>query len=628
MPDLPAEPADESTPSEPASSDDASTARSPAAEESAGSRRTGRRVQLAGWGVLVLLVLGLAWIVVTGLIARSHLDEARAKLGSLRAAVVAGDTTKVDALVATIRDDTASAHALTSGPAWWVAANLPVAGEPLQTVRVLATQAHRLGSEVLPGVARLTTTVREAARSSATSIDLDAVDRAAPELRRAAAAAARASVVVDETPGSWLGPVSSARDSFARQLVQLRGELSGADRAVGILRPMLGEHGTQRYFVGFLNEAEARGGGGIPGAFAIVTADRGRISFEKFGTDEDLKGVRARVDLGGDFAARYLGNDPLGTIQNSNLSPDFGYAGRIWAGMWQAKTGERVDGALAIDPTALSYLLDVTGPVTAPDGTRITAGNVVSLTQQQQYVRFAGTSRTVSQERKQFLTGLAQAISTHLTGAVSEPTRMIKALSRAAGERRLVVWSRYSTVEAALREADWAGQLGNDEPAPYSGFVVNNAAGSKLDYYLDRAMTYRRSSCDNGATAIATLRLTNDAPRRGLPAYVTIRADGAPAGARLGDNSLLVTYYADRAASIRSLTVNGRSRSFTVQPEGDTIAVTTTVELPVGRPLTLQVTVREPAARGPVTVLRQPLVRPLYLDLRGDRCARTGTSDR
>ena len=40
--------------------------------------------------------------------------------------------------------------------------------------------------------------------------------------------------------------------------------------------------------------------------------------------------------------------------------------------MWQHKTGEHLDGALALDPTALSYLLHATGPATLPDGSRVT----------------------------------------------------------------------------------------------------------------------------------------------------------------------------------------------------------------------------------------------------------------
>lgn len=593
----------------------------PADETGAASETAsgGRLLFWAGWAVLGVVVLGVAWVVVTGLLARNRLDDARSRLAELRSAVVAGDTARARTVAAAIADDAHSAHALTSGPAWWVASNVPVLGSPLRTSRTLATEADRLGQDVVPGVVRLLQTVPSGATASLSSLDLDAIARATPQLQDAARAASAAYRVVASTDGSWLPVVSDGRDAFARQLRQLDGELTGAARAARIVVPMLGRDGPQRYFLGFLNEAESRGGGGLPGAFAIVRVDRGAITFDRFGADDDLRGVTARVDLGADFDARYSGNDPAGTIQNSNLSPDFSYAARIWAGMWQQKTGERIDGALAVDPTALSYLLRVTGDARLPDGETVSYRNVVALTQQEQYRRFPGLTPAVSEARKRYLISLGSAISSHLTRG-GNPAELIKAFSRAAAERRLVVWSRTPAVEAELRTAGWAGALGNDEPRPYSGFVVNNAAGNKLDYYLDRAMTYRRTDCGSGGRATATIALTNNAPRTGLPAYVTFRADTPPPGARPGDNRLLLTYYADRSAQIVSFQVGGRAVPLTVQPEGDTIAVTTTVEIPAGSTVDARVVVAEPRASRPVVILRQPGVRSLRVDESGDRC--------
>lgn len=566
-----------------------------------------------------MLVLGGIWLVVTGLVARSHLDDARAQLTQLRAAVLSGNDEEAARLVDRIRDDADTAHRATSGPAWWTAANIPGAGAPLRTTRVIAAEADRLG-DVLPGIVELRRTVSAISRGSLTSVDLPAVARAVPRLTEAARVADRAYRTIAATDGSWLSPVSSARTEFETALGRFDGELTGADRAARIAVPMLGAEGKQRYFIGFLNEAESRGAGGIPGAFAIATADRGRIAFETFGSDDDLAGVRADVDLGAEFTQRYQGSDPLGTIQNSDLSPDFGYTARIWAGMWEAKTGERIDGAMAVDPTALSYLLRATGGATLPDGSTVSADNVVALTQQQQYARFPGLSRSVSNARKLYLTGLATSISTHLTSSGGDAANLIKAVSRAAGERRFVVWSRYAQIERQLTTAGWSGELGNPTKTPYSGFVVNNSAGSKLDYYLRRRATYQRTDCGAGGRAVASFTMTNTAPASGLPAYVTYRADKAPAGAQPGDTSLLLTYYADRSARIEKVTVAGRSVPFVAQPEGNTIAVTTTVELRAGRTVTATVEVAEPRASGPVTVLRQPGVQPLVVDTSQDRC--------
>ncbi len=44
--------------------------------------------------------------------------------------------------------------------------------------------------------------------------------------------------------------------------------------------------------------------------------------------------------------------------------------------MWKAKTGEAVDGVIAIDPIGLQALIEVSGPVVV-DGKLITKDNVV-----------------------------------------------------------------------------------------------------------------------------------------------------------------------------------------------------------------------------------------------------------
>lgn len=574
---------------------------------------------LIGLVALAVVVIGVVWIVVTALMARSRLNDVKAELTSLRRAISAGDSVRARSLVADIRSHAHSAHELTSGPAWWVASNVPVLGAPLQTSRVIAQQADALGSAVLPGVLRLSDDLSTMPPPKNSRIDLTPLVEARPVLKSAAAAAHRASTEVNATSGSWFGPVSSARDSVASELRRLDGDLEGASRAIQLALPMLGETGPQRYFIGFLNEAESRGGGGIPGAYAIAVADHGQITFEHFGTDTELAGVRADVNLGQDFDARYSQDDPAGVIQNSNISPDFSYAGRIWAGMWRAKTGERVDGAISVDPTALGYMLKVTGPARLQDGTVVTARNVVSLTQKTQYTRFASTSQGDKAKRKAYLVSFARSVSTRLTQG-GDVNKLVKALSHAAQERRLVVWNSRSSLEAQLRAANWAGTLGNSFGTPLTGFVVNNAAGSKLDYYLDRTMSYRRADCGSGGSATATFQLTNRAPRSGLPRYVTIRGDKPGKAVRPGDNKLIVTYYASGNAQISAVSLDGRPVSAAALPEGNALATSVTVELPAGATRTLLVTVAEPPAyNGSVQVLRQPLVRPLRVDI-ADSC--------
>ena len=361
------------------------------------------------------------------------------------------------------------------------------------------------------------------------------------------------------------------------------------------------------------NEAESRGLGGLPGAFAIATADRGTITFTRFENDTALNHVGVSLDLGADFAARYAADDPTSTFVNSDISPHFPYAARIWAAMWEKKSGEHVDGAIAIDPRALSYLLKVSGPARLPDGSRVDDRNVVRLTQQDEYAKFADDA-----ERKAYLVALAKAAATKLTRG-GDTTAMIRAIGKAARQRRILAWSADATLEKAIVAAGYGGVV-QGGPGRFSGFVVVNAGGNKLDYYLERTMTYHSTGCGAGSQSVASFTMTNTAPRSGLPPYVTARLDRTPAGFRPGDNHLLVTYYASNAASIGVVALDGKPVTVASAPENGLNTVTLDVELPAGTARTMTVAIREPATKRPVQILAQPLVRTLHVDATGTRC--------
>ncbi|MBE7188966.1 DUF4012 domain-containing protein, partial [Jatrophihabitans endophyticus] len=305
--------------------------------------------------------------------------------------------------------------------------------------------------------------------------------------------------------------------------------------------------------------------------------------------------------------------------QNSDIGPSFPDAARIWAGMWQARTGEHVDGALTVDPSTLGYLLRATGPTRLPDGTAVTSRNVTELTLSKQYQLYPGYQVAQATKRKQFLIGIAQAVATKLLH-VSSPADLVGPLRQALREHRIVIWSDNRARERALARAGVGGVL-QPGRAPFSGFVVNNASGGKMDFYLHRSTTYRSSSCRPGRTATATFTLRNETPDYRLPAYVTYVSGGRPAGAAPGFTRSIVTYYATPGATIRSVDVDGRRQHVTARTENTLTSTRLEVNLPAHSVRTLRVVVREPATTGRVQILQQPLVYPLHVHTAGPSCA-------
>ncbi|MDQ1737831.1 MAG: hypothetical protein QOH56_4082, partial [Pseudonocardiales bacterium] len=457
--------------------------------EHGGSKRL---LRSGGFWVAVfglLLGVGLAWLLITGLLARREVSKAESAINGARASISAGDITTAIGQSDQIRAHAHRAHELTTGPAWWIASKIPLLGKPVVSVRGCATAADALGNQVLQPLVRTAGSLNLNQLVDHGTVNVQPLAQAAPVVSAARLNLIAASAIVGDLPQStWLGTVDRARASFHTSLTKLQGQLNSLDRVTSILPQMLGTDRTMHYFVGLENEAESRGVGGIPGAFAIVTADRGKLSFTRFESDTTLYRVRTDLKLGAEYNQRYGVADPTSTYANSTISPDFRDAAQIWAAMWQKYSGQKVDGAIAIDPTAISYLLKVTGPAELADGTSVGADSVVALTQKTLYATYPDAN-----QRKAYLLKMASAISARLISAPGSPA-LIKAASKAVAERRLLVWSAQQSIEDVLRQTAVAGTL---EPGnrPFAGFTTTNAVGGKLDYYLQRSMTYQRTGC-------------------------------------------------------------------------------------------------------------------------------------
>ncbi|HEX2904964.1 MAG TPA: DUF4012 domain-containing protein [Jatrophihabitans sp.] len=565
-----------------------------------------RSIWLIVLGVLLLAVL---WLAITAVLARERVATVHRAVSALRTAVDNNDVPAAQSDAKQAAAAAHSAHRLTTGPAWWAASQVPWLGRPAETARVCAEQTDVLGRQVLIPLAQIGDKVTLSKLVDHGRIELTPLLEARPVLDGAASALHRSTQRIDMLPHhTWLPLLDSARTTLQTSLTKLSRQLTPLSQAADVLPEMLGQSGTKRYFVGLENEAESRGVGGIPGAFAIVTASNGKIAFQEFESDTTLAKVRTGLNLGAQYAALYRSADPTNVYPNSTISPDFSNAARIWAAMWQKYSGQAVDGAMAIDPTAISYLLKVTGPAKLADGTQVTADNVVSLTQKSLYQSYPDTTA-----RKRYLLSIADAISLRLLQAHGS-TSLVRAIARGASERRVLVWSADPQIERRLAAFPIAGGLSSPS-GYYAGFVTVNATGGKLDYYIVRDMDYRRTGCSTSVVSTSTFTLTNAVPPGPLPSYVTIRADNPSGAVRPGDNRVLLSYYGTPGSRITALTIDGQAQLVAQTAENGLALVIVPVELPRGHSVKVVVTASEPAQPpdAGTTILRQPAAQPVRI---------------
>ncbi|WP_165953818.1 DUF4012 domain-containing protein [Streptomyces sp. 8K308] len=563
-------------------------------------------------GCAGLLLVGAGWLLVTGLLARSELLAAQRELETARQSVITNPDESRTALSAAA-EHAARARVLTTGPAWFLADALPVLGDPAETVRGAAYAADRLTRDVLPPLVRLASDVEGDTRDGeGLGTLLSRLRHAAPDLERAARATEEVRATVEALPRtSWL-PTADARAELVRQVDRLTTATDDAAMAARLLPPMLGDDGPRRYFMVFQNTAESRGTGGMPGAFAVFTADHGALSFEHFGTGSELSDSLPAIELGAEFDAQYGASAPTRVWANSNLSPHFPNAARIWAATWQEHSGQRVDGVIALDPTGLGRLLDAAGPARLPDGTALTGETVSDLVLRTAYDRFQDDA-----ERQTFLLDVARTAAATLTGALEDGERLptlFEAGADVLGEERLKVWSALRDEQLRLETRSVSGIL-PEGPGPFAGLVVNNAAGGKLDYYLERRLRWTPGSCTAlGRSVTVEITLSNTAPQSGLPAYVTQRGDNPDYPTQPGDNRLLVSYYASSGAVLTGAELDGRPITAHTGVERGHPVLTMDLELPAQSTQVLTLHLVEPVGEEgdrPPVLLRQPLVTPM-----------------
>jgi hypothetical protein len=134
-------------------------------------------------------------------------------------------------------------------------------------------------------------------------------------------------------------------------------------------------------------------------------------------------------------------------------------------------------------------------------------------------------------------------------------------LSRAAGEGRLLVWSADPAEQAVLAGTVLAGPLPErDSTRATVGIFINDAVGTKLDYYLTRTAALAVTGCtpDGRRVLHLTLTLGSTAPSRGLPEAVL--GLGYASGSYIIKTQVLV--FSPTLGSLEGAAVDGQPVTF------------------------------------------------------------------
>ncbi|QHC61356.1 DUF4012 domain-containing protein [Rathayibacter festucae] len=493
---------------------------------------TPRRSRRGLWITLTVLLVLVIGAVVAAFLAVQTYEKAmtvRAKLTSAIPLVsqvadqlTGFDTAGAESTAGQIATLTGEARDETDDPVWRVMEIVPFLGPNLSAVRAATEIADDVSGKI---VTPLSSTSLDVLKPVDGKVDIAAITALSDKITVAKGVVDDAQARVEGIDRGALVPqVASALDAFAPQLETATSAMDQVQPITAILPDALGASGPRSYLVLFQNLAEAQALGGGASSVMQLNIDGGAITVGTQQSSQDFRGLQSvTVDQS---ALDTFGGNLATTFNVSTSRPDFPTASSIATQFWAQKFPEqKIDGVLAIDPMALQYLLASTGPVTLTDGTELTSENTVSTLLNKVYFRYSDA--TVADATDAFFSEASATVLGKILGGDMEPSKMLPAVVKAVGESRILAYSTDPDEQALLAPTPIAGVLptDNDDTSTTGVFFQDASIGSKMDYYLDTAVTQSSTNrCAAGGTSFSTqVTLTNtitEKVARTLPKYV------------------------------------------------------------------------------------------------------------
>lgn len=560
-------------------------------------RRGGVLLPLVGTLALGLL-LAVGWLAWRGYQVQRELRAARDDVRGVEAAARGSDWARLHSTATSFERHADAARYAASDPLWTAASHLPWLGDDLAAVSTVSDALDHVATHALVPLTRSRTLAAAEKRGGGMPPLVEALGSDAALMQKAAAAVEVASAaVVGLDQGSLLGPVAKGVADTQDGLSRLSSLTSDAAIAAGVAPRLLGDEQDTTLLLVFQTPAEARGTGGLIGAWGEVHAHKGQLRLARFGANDELPVLASMPKEVNPQLQTIYGDDPR-LEQNANLSASFPDAAALVSSMWSAGPGQGrlPDAVLSLDPVALGRLLHVVGSVTTSDGTVVTAENAADLLMRDAYYRFDNDLAG----RITFLGDVTRAVFSRVTGAGVPASTLGRTLVDLSHDRRLTAWSPDPRSQAALERLEVSGSLGAPELG-LARMALNNAEASKLQNFLKTSVEL---GCAAGGQVLKAT-YTSSVPAT-VPGYVGANLRGMTTTTM----RLVTSFYVDPRHQVAELTVDGRRTKFALDDERSWTLVRFTVDLP--RDGTSVVTLRLVGGSSPVSSVQvAPQVHPV-----------------
>jgi hypothetical protein len=338
-----------------------------------------------------------------------------------------------------------------------------------------------------------------------------------PSLERAKSEFELAEIEIKKMPRfGVISQIEDAKNQITNQLPQVKQALEKGVVLSKLLPGILGHPNEQVYFFLFQNNTELRPTGGFLGTYGVLKVQDGEI--KELTTDDTYNlDNRAKTKITPPWQFPKLVHPALTTwyLRDANWSPDFPTSAENAVSIYhkQGGTEKEFNGVMAITPTLIEYLFEVTGPIRVSGFPKeFNSDNVVDLIQYQVEKRFAELG--IKEEfRKEIIGELADVLIKKIFELPKEKLAPLAlTLLKLFNEKHVLIYSNNEEMQKFIEEEGWAGKV-EETSGDYLASIDANMASLKTDKYVDRSLAYE-INLDSNDKAKAKLSITykNNAP--------------------------------------------------------------------------------------------------------------------
>lgn len=290
-------------------------------------------------------------------------------------------------------------------------------------------------------------------------------------------------------------------DDKQQQFISLKGRIPEVSQVVDeflgnseIFVDLLGGNGPRKYLFLFQNNQEMRATGGFIGTYGLLDISEGRI--RNFFID----GI---FNPDGQLQEKIVPPKPIQKISaawslhDSNWFPDFPTSAKEAIIFYEKTGGPTADGVIALTPTVMQKLLEITGPIEMKEyEVTIDSENFIEKTQYQVEVNYDKEEN----KPKKILSDLAPIILDKIFNA-RDPKSIAKtfqALSSGLREKHVLLYSENKSLQKIISENHWSGEIINTQK-DYISVINTNINGFKTDGVIDENVSHNAEIQNDGS---------------------------------------------------------------------------------------------------------------------------------